>query len=79
MGKGIREKTTVIFVHVMDRRIFIGTKSDHNARREAEFLALSPADRFNWFLRSFDGREAADHPNDHKGNFIIRKRRDAVR
>lgn len=64
----------------MDERISFGTKDASNARREREFLALSPAERLAWFLRSFDGRVArggADAPS--KGNFIVRKREDAFR
>lgn len=62
----------------MDPRIRFETKEESNARRRAEFLALTPAERFAWFLRSFEGRGPRENP-EHAGNFIIRKRRDAVR
>ncbi|MCB9169958.1 MAG: hypothetical protein H6597_07225 [Flavobacteriales bacterium] len=46
----------------MDRRIRFETKNESNARRMSAFLALSPAERFAWFLRSFDGRKVAAAP-----------------
>lgn len=60
----------------MDKRVRFETKEEGNARRVAAFLALTPAQRFAWFLRSFEGRAAAV---EHPGNFIIRRRRDPVR
>ena len=65
----------------MDTRISFGTKEESNARREREFLALTPAERFMWFLRSFarKARTAGKAPDDDKGNFVIRRRADAVR
>ena len=62
----------------MDPRIRFESKEESNARRRAAFLALSPAERFAWFLRSFIGRGERELP-DHAGNFIIKKRRDPVR
>ena len=63
----------------MDRRIHFGTKEESNARRERAFRDLSPVERLLWFLRSFNGRRT-DAPGEEKsGNFIIRKRADAVR
>ena len=64
----------------MDTGIRFESKEECNARREREFLALSPAERVMWFLRSFNDRNGA--PKEHEdtsGNFIIRKRDDAVR
>lgn len=59
----------------MDKRIHFGTKEEHNARREQAFLALTPAERFMWFLRSFDGPRPAHlrKAKRDKGNFVIRK------
>lgn len=59
----------------MDDRIRFETKEASNARREQAFLALTPHERFMWFLRSFDlPRPAAPSEGRDKGNFIIRKR-----
>ena len=64
----------------MDKRISFGTKDETNAHREREFLALTPHERFLWFLRSFNGRPPTDDTvADAKGNFIIRKRSDGLR
>jgi len=59
----------------MDKRIRFETKEEANARREREFLELTPHERFMWFLRSFDrpGFTARNKPED-KGNFVIRKK-----
>ncbi len=64
----------------MDKRIRFETKEEANARREREFLALTPHERFLWFLRSFDrpGFTARHKPAD-KGNFVIRKKHGPVR
>jgi hypothetical protein len=64
-----------------DPRIRFGTKDEHNARREKEFLALSPQERFSLFLQDI----VLDPPDpselgEAKGNFIIEKKRtDGVR
>ena len=64
----------------MDKRITFGTKDESNAQREREFLALTPHERFLWFLRSFNGRPPTDDSVAlAKGNFIIRKRSDGPR
>ncbi|MBP6644085.1 MAG: hypothetical protein KA186_13405 [Flavobacteriales bacterium] len=60
----------------MDKRITFETKEESNARREREFLALTPSERYHWFLRSFQGRVQEDRPTK---NFIIRKRVDGLR
>ena len=60
----------------MDKRIRFETKEESNARREKEFLALTPSERFQWFLRSFNGRVQEDRPTD---NFVIRKKSDGLR
>lgn len=58
----------------MDKRIRFETKERSNARREKEFLALTPSQRFQWFLASFEGRVSNEEPHRSKGNFIIRQR-----
>lgn len=64
---------------MVDKRIRFETKEESNARRERAFMALTPHERLQWFLRSFDGRLPEDAAaSDRKGNFVIRKRRDAV-
>ena len=64
----------------MDARIRFETKDESNARREQAFLALSPNERFEWFLRSF-GRHRAGVEKEERSsdNFIIRKRDHGVR
>lgn len=64
----------------MDERIRYGTKDELNAQREREFLALTPHERFMWFVRSFEGRpDVTEGVHEAKGNFVIRKRGDALR
>ncbi|HNR54532.1 MAG TPA: hypothetical protein PKJ19_05140 [Flavobacteriales bacterium] len=60
----------------MDDRIRFETKEELNARREREFLAMTPSERLPCFLRSFNGRVQEDRPTD---NFIIRKRDHGLR
>jgi len=62
-------------------RIRFESKEESNARREREFLALSPSDRFLSFLRGFDlPNGSSDAPTgEQKGNFIVRRKRDEVR
>ena len=55
----------------MDKRIRFETKEESNARGEREFLALTPSERMQWFLRSLNARVQEDRRTD---NFIIRKR-----
>lgn len=64
----------------MDERIRFETKEESTARREREFMALSPHERLQWFLRSFDhrGLQGGQGP-DRSGNFIVRKGGHAVR
>jgi hypothetical protein len=64
----------------MDWRISFGAKEETNAQREREFLALTPAERLLWFLKSFEGRVNND-PSvvQNKGNFIVSRRKDALR
>lgn len=57
------------------------TKEQSNARREREFLALSPSERLLSFLRCFEMQAVPnDSPGERKGNFIIeRRRKDATK
>lgn len=59
----------------MGKRIRFETKEESNARREREFMALTPHERLQWFLRSFDGRvPLAPDAAQKKGNFVIHKK-----
>jgi len=55
--------------------LIFATKEEDNKRREEEFLALSYAERPEWFFTMLDENEFVGedktHPNDTKGNFII--------
>lgn len=59
-----------------DPRIRFETKEESNARREQEFLALAPHERFMSFLRGFTVwkamRSKVAAPD--KGNFIIHRK-----
>ena len=61
-----------------EKLLYFGTKKENNSRREQEFLALSPSERFYQFLKSFDSdffSKIVD-PNElgeNKGNFCIYK------
>jgi hypothetical protein len=64
----------------MDGRIHFGTKAESNARRERAFLALTPSERFEWFLRSFvQGASGPGTLPTKTANFIIRRPDHAVR
>lgn len=59
-------------------KIFFATKEENNFRREREFLALSPSERFSLFLKSFDEDlfNEITRPSElgeSKGNFCIYK------
>ena len=67
-----------------DPRIRFETKEESNARRQREFMALTPNERFIWFLNSFysklpdpNGPSAEQVEKDDR-NFIIRKRDAAI-
>lgn len=65
---------------MMDDRIRFETKEESNARREREFMALTPSERLHWFLESFNGRlQVKDQLSKQKGNFIIHKQVDGLR
>ncbi len=62
--------------------VFFGSKEENNERREEEFLKLSPEERLMAFIDMICAPPAAPlpddyvHPNDAKGNFVLRKRND---
>jgi hypothetical protein len=63
------------------KKIYLGTKAEHNKRREEEFLKLSLSERFLHFLRMMDQQigksEVRGEPTgEEKGNFCLYK--DAV-
>ena len=55
--------------------LIFATKEENNERREQEFLALSYAERLEWFFTMLDENEFVgeekEHPNDKKANFIL--------
>lgn len=52
------------------------TKEESNARREREFLAVSPSERLLCFLRDIALQaDPNESPGERKGNFIIERRR----
>lgn len=55
--------------------LFFATKEENNKRREEEFLALSYAERLEWFFTMLDENEFVGedktHTNDAKRNFIL--------
>lgn len=55
--------------------ILFATKEENNLRREEEFLALSPGERFELFLKlcSAMSHFPQDMPAKDKGNFIVDK------
>jgi len=56
------------------------TKEESNARREREFLALSPWERLKSFLRDIVLQtDPESSPGKDKGNFIIERHNDGVR
>ena len=79
-GPGSHTRPTLPSLRDMDERIRFETKEEANERRRRAFLALAPSERFQWFLRSFEGRAAgARSEGEANGNFIIQKRRDPLR
>ena len=64
----------------MDPRIRFETKEESNARREREFLALMPGERFALFLRDIElNPPDFSETGEAKGNFIIHRASDGVR
>lgn len=63
-----------------DPRIRFETKEESNARREHEFMALTPWERLVLYLRDIARNPPAqEERGEAKGNFIISKRTDGVR
>lgn len=60
--------------------IFFDTKEDNNRRREAEFLRLSPDQRFWAFVKLVDELAIFETKNitPDKGNFVIEKKKQGV-
>ena len=56
----------------MKKQIFFGPKDVHNARREAEFLSLTPYERLQWFF-TMVGQNKVPSNEDKKDNFILTK------
>ncbi len=56
-------------------QIFFDTKENNNRRREAEFLRLSPDQRFWTFVRMVDEFAIfqTKKPSIYKGNFVLEK------
>lgn len=61
--------------------IYFGTKEENNKRRQEAFLKLSPEERLIAFIEMacqpgiYPLPDDYEHPNDHKNNFVIRKRK----
>ena len=59
--------------------VIFGTKEENNKRRQEAFLKLSKGERFLEFLRMISQTnplnvsKTKEHPNDKKGNFVLRK------
>jgi hypothetical protein len=59
-----------------DPRIRFETKEESNARREREFIALTPWERLVQYLRDIERNPPPiEERGEAKGNFIIWKRR----
>jgi hypothetical protein len=61
-------------------KLIFDTKENNNLRRQSEFLALSPAERVQAFLKmvaEFSKFGTKTEPAD-KGNFILAKPQDGV-
>ena len=64
----------------MDPRIRFETKEESNARREREFIAMMPGERFALFLRDIElNPPDISETGEAKGNFIIRRAPHGVR
>lgn len=57
--------------------LIFASKEENDCRREKEFLALSYAERLEWFFTMLDEMEFVGkdktHPNEAKGNFILKR------
>lgn len=68
----LKDFVYLTFVFIMKKQIFFGTKEEHNARREAEFLSLTPYERLQWFFSAV-GQNKVLSNEDKKGNFVLRR------
>lgn len=60
--------------------IRFGTMEENNARREREFMSLSPGERFVLYLRDIERNPPSpEELGEAKGNFIIGPERHGVR
>ena len=61
--------------------IFFDTKENNNRRREAEFLQLTPDERFQVFLKMVDefSKFATTKPLTKKGNLVLEKKQKDVK
>lgn len=59
------------------KKLIFDTKENNNRRREQEFLALPPNERFQLFLKDVDRYAifATNAPVKDKGNFVIEKKK----
>lgn len=56
----------------MKKKIYYGTKEEHNARREAKFLSLTPYERLQRYFNMV-AQNITPSDNEKKGNFILAK------
>lgn len=63
----------------MDKRITFTRKEESNKEREERFMAMTPSQRFDWFIRCLGSGFGAPARKDDQGNFVITKKADAVR
>ncbi|MBP6311657.1 MAG: hypothetical protein WAR83_15020 [Flavobacteriales bacterium] len=67
-----------------DPRIRFETKEESNDRRQREFMAMTPNERFVWFLNSFysklpdAGGPGPEQVEKEKRNFVIQRRNSAI-
>ena len=63
------------------KEIFFGTKEESIARREREFLALSPHERFLSFLRGFTAHRIFPirENEEHRHNLILTQKNGPAR
>ena len=59
------------------KKLIFDTKENNNQRREDEFLALTPHERFIAFLRMVQAHAKLhpmkENPNRQKNNFVVEK------
>ncbi|MBP9152206.1 MAG: hypothetical protein KBF73_07990 [Flavobacteriales bacterium] len=61
-------------------KLIFDTKENNNRRRQAEFLALTPAERVEGFLKMVGeyGKFGTKAKPTEKGNFVLEKSQDGV-